>query len=136
MATVSELLAKLKCNVGNDRLDASRELRQVIGPADADAVSELAEVLRDDYRWTNYDSWEVRQNVLIALGQIGPAAVPAVPLVKEALGHALPEVRGAAAEALAKINLVEAVAMWIAMVKAEQPGQMPLQFIYRKHNDG
>lgn len=68
-----------------------------IGPAAAEAVPTLIDVLKDE-------NWSVRRAAACALGQIGPVARAALPALSRALADDHESVRCGAADALAKIN--------------------------------
>jgi HEAT repeat protein len=80
-----------------------------LGPAAADAVPGLLDLLQDD-------ATTIRLGALAALGQIGPAAKDAVPTLLAALSDTDPQFRGTAVQALGRVGGGEQAAIGIARV--------------------
>lgn len=105
---VPGLIEKLRSPEPRDRESACR-LLSALGPDAAEAVAELTKVLELDPKNT------VRYNAATALGDIGHAALPAVPKLMHALEHDGSGVDREAAIALGKINSPKALPLLIRM---------------------
>jgi HEAT repeat protein len=113
------LRAALKKGTDDQRLAAAGALYRM-GPQANSAVAELTEVLRDA---TNNSA--LRSKVAATIGQIGPDALPAVPVLLAALKGDDDTVRAEAASALAAVAPGDA-AVVPGLVGAMKDGKHPL----------
>jgi HEAT repeat protein len=82
----------------------------LLGPAGADAVPELIELLRDRSTVTRNEKQQVRERAALALSHLGEAAKPAVPAIAGLLDDGEPGVRYTAIESLARLGPIAAEA--------------------------
>lgn len=102
VARVPELIEGLEN--GDKRYLAIEELRERGFPAVMVSIPELIKLLGDE-------SWIIRDSAVLALGERGPAALPAAQALVEALGDQVYEVNQDAARSLGKIVVDSPFAM-------------------------